>query len=128
MEKNWQRELSMFSSRGYTTGMFFGKQPDTGYNHDDNNIYKMSHELIGVVKSVINGKVEVALRNKLKVGDIIEFLSADLENKPFNITEIYNREGVPVAMGKNEETVLLPAYHGVKENDLIRRPLNHSSY
>ena len=127
MEKHWQPELSMFSSRGYTTGMFFGKQPDTGYNHDNNNIYKMSHELVGVVKSVINGKVEVALRNKLKVGDIIEFLSADLENKPFNITELYNREGMPVAMGKNEETVLLPAYHGVKANDLIRRPLDHSS-
>lgn len=127
MEKNWRRELSMISSRGYTTGMFFGKQPDTAYNHDDDNVYKMSHELVGVVKSAINGKIEVALRSKLEVGDIIEFLSMGLENKTFYIKEMYSREGVPVAMGKHEETVLIPAYQGVKENDLIRRPLNHSS-
>ncbi|HDH50817.1 MAG TPA: U32 family peptidase, partial [Nitrospirae bacterium] len=61
VKEKWLKELSMFSSRGYTTGMFLGKQPDSGYNHDEENAYRMSHELVGVVKSVNNGKTAVSL-------------------------------------------------------------------
>ncbi|MBF0559519.1 MAG: U32 family peptidase, partial [Nitrospirae bacterium] len=48
VQQRWAEELSMFSSRGYTTGMFFGKQPDGDYNFDGES-YRMSHELVGVV-------------------------------------------------------------------------------
>ena len=126
INKRWLQELSMFSSRGYTTGMFMGKQPDSGYNHDDEKIYRMSHELVGVIKSVTNGKAVVALRNSIKIGDNIEFLSPGLENKTFEIKEILNQNQSPVTSGHNEETVLLPIQNGVKANDLIRRQLSQS--
>ena len=113
----------MFSSRGYTTGMFLGTQPDNGYNHDEKNVYRMSHELIGVVQSVNNGKALVALRNNLKIGDKIEFLSSGLEDKTSEVTEIYDRKGKPIDSGRNEDIVSLPIPPGVRENDLIRRPL-----
>ncbi|MBI4850084.1 MAG: U32 family peptidase [Nitrospirae bacterium] len=126
VRETWLKELSMFSSRGYTTGMFLGRQPDNNYNHDD-EIYKMSHELVGVVQSIRNGKAVVALRSSLKTGDHIEFLSNGLEHKTFEVQEIFDLEEDRIASARNEEQVLLPIQQGVKENDLIRRPLKHSS-
>ena len=124
IKEEWLREISMFSSRGYTTGMFLGKQPDAGYNHDDENIYRMSHEFVGIVQSVKNGKAGIALRNNLKTGDSIEFHSTGLENKIFKVMEISDANGITVDSGRNEETVYIPVECGVRENDLVRRPLN----
>ncbi len=126
-KKQWLQELSMFSSRGYTTGMFFGTHPDSGYNHDEEYVYRMSHELVGVVQSVNNGKAVIALRNNLKIGDKIEFLTAGLENQTFDVKEMFSTKGNPIKSGRNEEVVLLPIHQGVCENDLIRRSLTHSS-
>ncbi len=125
IKKHWVKELSMFSNRGYTTGMFLGAQPDREYNHDDKEVYRMSHELVGIVNSVNNGKAVVALRNNLGIGDNINFLSTGLEEKIFKVNEIYDKLGIPIESGRNEETVLIPVHPDVKENDLIRRPLSH---
>jgi len=120
-QEKWLRELSMFSSRGYTTGMFLGRQPDSGYNHDEDEIYKMSHELVGVVESVRNGKAVISLRSSLKIGDHIEFLSTGLEHKTLEVSEIYDMEEDLIESARNEESVLLPIQPGVRENDLVRR-------
>ncbi len=125
--EQWLKELSMFSSRGYTTGMFLGKQTDDGYNHDDEKAYRMSHSLVGVVKSVKNETAEVALRSNLKVGDIVEFLSTGLENIAHKILEISDIEGKPVETGRNEDIVTINVLPGVREKDLIRRRINSSS-
>jgi putative protease len=123
----WLRELSMFSNRGYTTGMFFGQQPHAGYNHDSEEGYKMSHELVGIVESVNGGRALVALRNLLNVGDNIEFLSSGFENKLFEVRGMNDQEGYPLVSGRNEERVTISVPEGVRENDLIRRPVKTSS-
>ncbi len=123
IKEQWMRELSMFSSRGYTTGMFMGKQPDKDYNHDDYKAYRMSHELVGIIKSVDNGKAAVALRNTLKTGDSIEFLSTGLENISFDVTEICDERGRTIDSGRNDQTVIIPSVQGIRGNDLIRRRL-----
>lgn len=123
VKEQWMRELAMFSSRGYTTGMFLGRQPDEDYNHDDEKAYRMSHELVGVVHSVNNGDAMVALRNTLKIGDKIEFLSSGLENRTFDVNEMRNAGGAPIESGRNEELVVLHTQPGVRANDLIRRAL-----
>jgi putative protease len=123
IKEQWMDDLAMFSSRGFTTGMFFGKQPDEGYNHNDAKAYRMSHELVGVVRSVSNSQTFVSLRNNLKIGDKIEFLSAGLENRTFDVTEIYDENGKPVESGRNENIVSIPSIPGIRVNDLIRRPL-----
>lgn len=121
VKEKWLRELSMFSSRGYTAGMFFGSQPDSGYNHNENEIYKMSHELVGVVGSMRNGKAVISLRSSLKTGDQIEFLSPGLEHRAFEVSTMYDMEEDLIESGRNDESVLLPVPSGVRENDLIRR-------
>ena len=123
----WLRELSMFSSRGYTTGMFLGRHPDAGYNHDEEIAYRRSREFVGVVQSVSDRNIGIALRNNLKAGDNIEFLSPGLEEKTFVVTEIFNPNGVPIESGRNDETVFIASHRGVRANDLVRRPLKISA-
>lgn len=127
VREEWLRELAMFSNRGYTTGMFCGRQPDNAYNHDEEEGYRMSHELVGIVESVNYGHGLVALRNLLKAGDKIEFLSSGLENRLFEVREINDQKGNPVESGRNEERVIISLPKGVRENDLIRRPVRASS-
>lgn len=119
-DPKWERELSMFSSRGYTTGMFFGRQPDDGYNFDGET-YRMSHELVGIVLNVNGPEAKVLLRNRIDQGDVIEFLSPGLESRPFVVESMQDAGGMPVHSARNEDTVTFPVPAGVRTNDLIRR-------
>jgi putative protease len=123
VNERWLRELSMFSSRGYTTGMFFGRQPDEDYNFDG-EAYRMSHELVGIVLQVNGDIAKVAMRNKLDIGDEIEFLSPCLEEKLFEIAFMKDEDYNDIVSAKNENIVFIKVPHGVRENDLIRRPKN----
>ncbi len=120
LRARWHRELSMFSSRGYTTGMFFGKQPDADFNFDGES-YRMSHELVGVVIEVSGGTAKVALRNRLDEGDQVEFLSPGLEGERFEVVTMRDAEGIAITSARNEEMISLQVPDGVRENDLIRR-------
>ncbi|TNF55239.1 U32 family peptidase [bacterium] len=124
VKKQWLRELSMVSSRGYTTGMFFHEQDESSYNHDEENAYRMNHELVGIVQSIKEGVAAVALRNTIQIGDTIKFLSPGLENRMFGVKEIHDVKGNSIEIGRNEDIVFLPVEEGVRENDLIRRPFS----
>jgi len=126
VQEKWLRELSMFSSRGYTTGMFFGRQPDTGYNFDGES-YRMSHELVGVVLEVREGSAKVALRNRLDSGDVIGCLTPGLEESPFEVVTMRDEEGMEISSGRNEAVVSINVPAGVRANDLIRREKNFRS-
>jgi len=116
----WRQELSMFSSRGYTTGMFFGSQPDSDYNFDGES-YRMSHELVGVVLKIYGNTAQVALRNRLDMGDEVEFLSPGLEGKKYEIGSMQDSDGFAITSARNEELISMFVPDGVRENDLIRR-------
>ncbi|HAK88472.1 MAG: hypothetical protein A2077_01480 [Nitrospirae bacterium GWC2_46_6] len=120
VNKRWFRELSMFSSRGYTTGMFLGRQPDEDYNFDG-EAYRMSHELVGKVLRIDGDAAKVALRNKLDAGDSVEFLSPGLEEKLFEITSMRDENYMEITSAKNEDIVFIKVPEGVRENDIVRR-------
>jgi len=120
VKKRWADELAMFSSRGYTTGMFFGKQPDSDYNFDGES-YRMSHELVGVVLEVNCGHARIALRNRLDKGDVIEYLTPGLEGTPFPVDAMLDEEGSAITSARNEDIISINAPNGIRENDLIRR-------
>ncbi|TAL24491.1 MAG: U32 family peptidase [Nitrospirae bacterium] len=119
----WLKELSMFSSRGYTTGMFFGKQPESDYNFDGES-YRMSHELVGIVLEVNNGTAKVGLRNRLDARDKVEYLTPGFEEKLFDIASIKDIEGSVISSARNEDIVFIEVPDGVRVNDLIRRDKN----
>lgn len=123
VNQRWLKELSMFSSRGYTTGMFFGKQPDSDYNFDGES-YRMSHELVGIVLEILNSIARVELRNRLDMGDVIEYLSQGLEEKLFALESMKDADGMDITTARNEDIVFMPVPEGVREGDLIRREKN----
>ncbi len=123
VEERWMRELSMFSSRGYTTGMFFGRQPDRDYNFDEES-YRMSHELVGVVLEVEGGEAKIGLKNRLDRGDRVEFLSPGLEENFFVVNNIRDEEKCDIDSARNEDIIYAEVPGGVRENDLIRRARN----
>ncbi|MFA4830200.1 MAG: U32 family peptidase C-terminal domain-containing protein, partial [Thermodesulfovibrionales bacterium] len=108
---------------GYTTGMFFGKQPDADYNFDGES-YRMSHELVGVVIEVNGDMAKVGLRNRLNAGDKVEYLTPGLEEKLFDIDSIKDIEGAVISSARNEDIVFIPVPKGIRQNDLIRRDKN----
>lgn len=120
VKQKWLKELSMFSSRGYTTGMFLGKQPDNGYNFDSEP-YTMSHELVGVILAVDNSVARVDLRNRLDIGDCIEYLSPGLEGSIFKIESMKDNDGIDIASARNEDVIYIAVPAGVRQNDLLRR-------
>ncbi|MCL4477267.1 MAG: U32 family peptidase [Nitrospirae bacterium] len=119
----WLRELAMFSSRGYTTGMFFGKQPDADYNFDGES-YRMSHELVGVVLEVNGTRAKIGLRNRLDTADLVEYLTPGLEEKLFEIGAMKDSDGNDILSARNEDTIFIEVPEGVRPNDLIRRDKN----
>ncbi len=110
----------MFSSRGYTTGMFFGKQPDEGYNFDGEG-YRMSHELVGTILDLDGNTASVGLRNRLDEGDLVEYLSPGLEEKTFKIDSMKDKDGTGINSARNGDVVFITVPDGVRRNDLIRR-------
>lgn len=119
VKDRWLRELSMFSSRGYTTGMFFGRQPDADYNFEGES-YRMSHELVGVVLEVKAGTAKVGLRNRLEAGDPVEFLSPGLEEKTFSVEGLKDESGTEITSARNSDIIFMKVPTGVRPNDLIR--------
>lgn len=124
-QQRWLTELSMFSSRGYTTGMFFGKQPDGDYNFDGES-YRMSHELVGTVLGINGSTAMVGLRNRLDAGDRLEFLSPGMEGEKFTINSIKDKDGIEIATARNEDIIFISVPLQVRVNDLIRREKNFS--
>jgi putative protease len=122
----WMRELSMFSSRGYTTGMFFGPQPDGDYNFDEES-YRMSHELVGVVLEVDGDDAMIGLKNRLDTGDPVEYLSPGLEEKYFAVECMRDGEKTEITKARNDDIDFARVPKGVRKNDLVRRPVDFRS-
>jgi putative protease len=123
VDKRWLAELSMFSSRGFTTGMYLGSHPQDGYNHDEEEVYRASHELVGTVVSSESNRAVVALRNRLRTGDMLEFLSPRLPVRTSVADMILDTDGNPLSSACNEDIVIIPAPEGTGENDIVRRKL-----
>ncbi|MBI5075961.1 MAG: U32 family peptidase [Nitrospirae bacterium] len=116
----WARELAMFSSRGYTTGMFFGRQPDEAYNFDGES-YRMSHEFVGIILEKKGTLAKVGLRNRLDRGDSVEYLSPGIEEKLFPVETMEDEERKELVSARNEDIIFMKVPEEAREQDLIRR-------
>ena len=124
VDDRWKAELDMLSNRGYTTGLFFGKQEATDYNHDEQNAYRMNHTLMGIVLDRIEGKARILMRNRLYPGDKVVFLTPGLEDRAFDIVSIEDENHSPLDSTRNDEIVWITVPEEVREGDLIRKPLS----
>lgn len=121
VKQQWLSELLQFSNRGYTTGMFFGRQPDSDYNVDTEP-YQSSKELVGVVRGNNNGDVLIALRNRIDIGDVIEFLTPQLEAQQYIVSTMADVDGNDIYTARNGDLIYIKNLDArIRENDLVRR-------
>lgn len=113
-------ELEKTSHRRYTTGFYFGAD-DKEYLEDSMPV--QSYVFIAkVVEDAVDGYVKVEMRNRFRVGDTLEILSAD-DNflKTITITEITNSKGENIDDAKRvQEIVTINCPYPLKSGDILR--------
>ncbi|HMK55228.1 MAG TPA: U32 family peptidase [Dissulfurispiraceae bacterium] len=120
--QTWKRELSLFGSRGYTTGLLFGdvRSDVCNFTGDDRT---PEAEVAGVVVDITGARAKVRLRAKLSVGDPIEYLTAYAEDRMITIESLRYEDGIEAVSAQAGETVVISATEHLRKGDLIRKIL-----
>jgi hypothetical protein len=87
----------------------------------------MSHELVGVILEIDGNMAKVGLRNRLDLGDTIEYLTPGIEEELFMIESMKDEERMNINSARNEDIIFIQVPKKVRENDLIRRKKDFSS-
>jgi len=122
--KDIEQELDKISHRDYTAGFYLGGFGE-GAQTQSWATYDYIAEALGYNK--VSNQLLVRQRNRFKVGDELEVLSANplLHNKTFTVKKIYNEQGVQVAEGKQVcEELLINCPYPLQERDMLRRKKN----
>jgi putative protease len=115
----WRRELSFFENRGYTTGLLFGKSEEL-YNFSGNS-RSPEAEVVGVIQDVNGTFSKVALRQKLSIGDALEYLTPGFEERVFPVESLRYQDGIGAVSANAGEVVLISTPEGLRKGDLARR-------
>lgn len=113
-------ELEKTSHRRYTTGFYFG---DKEKEYLEDSMPVQTYVFIAkVVEDAKDGFVKVEMRNRFKVGDTLEILSAD-DNflKRITIEKIINSKGEDIDDAKRvQEIVTINCPYNLKDGDILR--------
>ncbi|MBO5292351.1 MAG: U32 family peptidase [Lachnospiraceae bacterium] len=89
----YQEEIAKCTYRQFTTGFYFGK-PDENTQIYDSNTYINEYIYLGITEDVNErGEAQITQRNKFAVGDVIEIMQPDGNNKKAVVEAITNEEG-----------------------------------
>jgi len=116
----WLEELSKISHRGYTTGFFLGPPQDV--DHEYHSRYTRSHDIVGIVeKALPDGTIAIGVRNRLEVGDALEFIGRGMTMNRHLLREMAGEKGeaLQVAHPNQRVSVKIPFY--AARFDLVRR-------
>ena len=120
----WMEELSKLSHRGYTTGFLFGAPRNVGQEY--NSDYIRSHDFVGLVEELrADGSVVIEVRNRIRIGDELEFIGPRMRSANLNIArlDVLDDKGnicASNAANPNQRIILKPPFP-VETFDLIRR-------
>ena len=122
-DPEWQRELSKISNRDFTTSFFNGK-PANDIAHVLPGF--QTHEFIGIVqKPLSKNRALVDIRNKVAVGDEVEWVGR--KNKPIflKIESMYDNEGIAKKeIAQPNDRVVIPLNSPANEYDILRRKID----
>lgn len=114
----WREELDKVSHRPYTTDYL---PADDAAVHAEDSRYRRTHDFIGVVRQVEEGRVLIEGRNRFKVGDEIELIGPKMCQHRFVVAPCEDEAGQPVATIQPNARVWLPFEGAVGVGDLLRR-------
>ncbi len=117
------RELKKTFHRAFTTAYAFGDNCET-VNYENSQSTGDSL-FIASVLDYSNGVATVEMRNRFKVGDVLEVLSpTDTFNKTFVVTEIKNEKGEVIDDAKRVQEILkIKCDIPLKAGDMLRRSI-----
>lgn len=116
----WLEELCKVSHRGYTTGFFLGPPKDV--DHQYHSSYIRNHEFVAIVEDILSdGTAILEVRNRIKIGDTLEFIGPAISSHFHHMREIITDGGetVPAANPNQRISIRLP-FHA-ERYDLVRR-------
>ncbi len=120
---DWYKEqIVSCTYRQFTTGFFYGK-PDENTQIYDNNTYVKEYTYLGYAEAVDGrGLVGITQRNKFSVGEQIEVMKPNGENRKVTVKAIYDADGNSVESAPHPQQKLwVDLGAGVKEYDILRR-------
>lgn len=118
----YQEQISNCTYRQFTTGFFYGK-PDENTQIYDSNTYVKEYTYLGFAEAVDEkGMAWITQRNKFCVGETIEIMKPNGENKKVCVHAIYDEEGTSVESAPHpQQKLLVDLGEGVEIYDILRR-------
>ena len=88
---SYKEEIKKCTYREYTTGFFYG-YPNEKAQIYDNSTYVNGSKLYGIIEDVVDGYAFFTQKNKFSVGDTIELMTKNFENKKLKTIEMFDIE------------------------------------
>jgi U32 family peptidase len=125
-QAEWLDELYKISHRGYTTGFLFGR-PGVS-DREYHSCYIRNFDFVGIVHEVRdNGEVIVEARNRITVGDSLEFIGRGISSHMYQLQEMTDADkttagpGAILQVAHPNKLISLRVPFPVEIFDLIRR-------
>lgn len=121
----WMGELEKVSHRPYTTGFLFGRPEDNAVNNASAGYIK-PYDFVGVVRDFdsASGVATIEQRNKISVGDTIQFFGTDYREHDFTIAAMQDENGAPIDSAPHaQQIVKMQLPFSVQPMDLIRKKI-----
>lgn len=116
----WLEELCKISHRGYTTGFFLGPPEEVGQEYHSS--YIRSHDFVGIVEDILpDGTVCIEARNRLTIGDDLEFIGRGMASHRHILTEMTDEADGPLTVAHPNRRFRLRLPFAAERFDLIRR-------
>ena len=119
----WYKEQIMGCTyRQFTTGFFYGK-PDENSQIYDSNTYAKDYTYLGYLEEKTEeGLYRITQRNKFLVGETIEVMRPDGENRLVTVKAIYDEEGKSCDSAPHpQQTLYLDLGEDLDVFDILRR-------
>lgn len=118
--QEWLAELCKISHRGYTTGFLLG--PPRDLDLEFHSRYIRTHDFVGLVEEIrADGSLMVGVRNRLQLGDTLEFISRGMVSATIILQKMTNEAGEPISSANPNQRTLLRVPFAAEQYDLIRR-------
>lgn len=121
-QHKWLEEVKKVSEREYTTGFYFENPDSQAYNYSATKLPR-PYNFVGLVLDYDEEKklALVEQRNRFVVGDFIEVLSPQGDNKHFTVTEMFDAEGQPISAAPHpQQKVFLRTDFPLEPYSLLR--------
>jgi len=120
-KESWEEELTKTSHRGFTTGFTIpGK--DGSLQESENGGYIQGYDFVGIVtKREKDGDIVIEARNKINLGDRLEWIGPGMKSFVSELNELRDENGLPLSSVNPQQQFRTRSEHPVTPGFLLRR-------